>query len=53
MDEVSSTISKDWVGLILLPGISSVAGLKFVYLCTAQAHIVNRVPQRRQGISQR
>ena len=26
MDAVSSTISKDWVGLILLPGISSVAG---------------------------
>ncbi|KAF8806980.1 hypothetical protein BYT27DRAFT_7190690 [Phlegmacium glaucopus] len=25
MDAVSSTISKDWVGLILLPGISSVA----------------------------
>lgn len=29
MDAVSSTISKDWVGLILLPGISSVAGFFF------------------------
>lgn len=30
MDAVSSTISKDWVGLILLPGISSIAGFYFV-----------------------
>ena len=30
MDAVSSTISKDWVGLILLPGISSVAGFYFI-----------------------
>ena len=26
MDEISSAISKEWVGLILLPAISSVAG---------------------------
>ncbi len=26
MDEISTTISKEWVGLILLPAISSVAG---------------------------
>jgi len=32
MDAVSSTISKDWVGLILLPGISSVAGFYLVSL---------------------
>jgi Ca2+:H+ antiporter len=30
MDAVSSIISKDWVGLILLPGISSVAGFYFM-----------------------
>jgi hypothetical protein len=26
MDEISETISKEWVGLIVLPAISSVAG---------------------------
>lgn len=26
MDEISMTISKQWVGLILLPAISSIAG---------------------------
>jgi len=27
MDGISTTISKEWVGLILLPAVSSVAGL--------------------------
>jgi hypothetical protein len=53
MDAVSSTISKDWVGLILLPGISSVAGYYFIpFYKTSQAHIANRMPQRRQSVSQ-
>jgi len=27
MDEISSTVSKQWIGLILLPAVSSIAGL--------------------------
>ena len=54
MDAVSSTISKDWVGLILLPGISSVAGFYFIpfYVPLLKLILQKRMPQRRQGVSQ-
>ena len=43
MDTISSSISKDWVGLILLPAISSVAGFYLliysIFYATSQAHI--------------
>jgi len=32
MDEISETISKEWVGLIVLPAISSVAGMTKLFL---------------------
>jgi len=43
MDGVSTTISKEWVGLILLPAISSVAGLfmgdgNVLWKCTDERH---------------
>ena len=55
MDAVSSTISKDWVGLILLPGISSVAGFysnSILCVTTLKLTLQNRMPQRRQSVSQ-
>jgi Ca2+:H+ antiporter len=34
MDEISTTITKEWIGLIILPSISSVAG-EFLRLTVA------------------
>lgn len=36
MDELSTTISKEWIGLIVLPTISAVAGThKFLYFTSS------------------
>lgn len=50
MDGISGSISKQWIGLILLPAVSSIAGLSFPRRPLLDTHCVDRMCDRHECV---